>query len=82
MKPTICIGLALSILLMSSKSYGHDKTPVLEGRFVLEGPYVGQKLPGLTPKVFAPSERSTEHRDHSGFFSPDMKEFYFTRRNN
>ncbi len=77
MKPiVICIGLLLSIPLMSSKSYGHDAQPVLEG------PYVGQKPPGLTPKAFAPSDRSKEHRDHSGFFTPDMKEFYFTRRNN
>jgi len=77
MKPiTILILVLLSILTISSNSYAHDKSSVLEG------PYVGQKLPGLTPKAFAPRVRSTEHRDHSGFFSPDMKEFYFTRRNN
>ncbi len=72
----ISIALLLSTLTMSSKSYGHDKPTVLEG------PFVGQKLPGLIPKVFAPSGRSTEYRDRSGFFTPDMKEFYFTRRNN
>ena len=72
----ISIALLLSILTMSNKSYGHDKSPVLEG------PYVGQKPPGSTPKAFAPSGLSTERRDHSGFFTPDMKEFYFTRRNN
>lgn len=49
---------------------------------VLEGPYLGQKLPGLTPEVFAPRIVSTEHRDHSPFFTPDMKEFYFTRKSN
>ncbi len=70
------ITLLLSILVMSSKSYGHDKSSVLEG------PYVGQNPPGSTPKAFAPSGLSTERRDHSGFFTPDMKEFYFTRRNN
>ena len=42
-------------------------------------PYLGQIPPGLTPEVFAPDIVSTEHRDHSGFFTPDMKEFYFTR---
>ncbi|WP_082994857.1 TolB family protein [Aquimarina megaterium] len=48
---------------------------------VLEGPYLGQKPPGLTPILFAPGIVSTkEHRDFSGFFTPDMKEFYFTRR--
>jgi hypothetical protein len=70
----IFIALLLSVLAMSSKSYGHDKPPVLEG------PYLGQKPPGSIPKVFAPTVLSTEHRDGSGFFTPDMKEFYFTRK--
>lgn len=70
----IFIALLLSVLAMSSKNYGHDKPPVLEG------PYLGQKPPGSIPKVFAPSVLSTEHRDGSGFFTPDMKEFYFTRK--
>ncbi|WP_254514266.1 hypothetical protein [Aquimarina sp. EL_43] len=42
--------------------------------------YLGQKPPGLTPEVFAPGIVSTEHRDLSAFFTPDMKEFYFTRK--
>jgi len=71
MKPIgISIVVLLSILTMSSKSYAHDKPPVLKG------PYVGQNPPGSTPKVFAPTGLSTEHRDCSGFFTPDMKEFY------
>jgi len=71
----ISLALSLSIILMSNKSYGYDKPPALEG------PYVGQKPPGATPKPFSPSGHSSKHRDHSGFFSPNMKEFYFTRRN-
>tara|TARA_R110002073_G_scaffold128999_3_gene275115 strand:- start:76731 stop:78416 length:1686 start_codon:yes stop_codon:yes gene_type:complete len=47
---------------------------------VLEGPYIGQKPPGSVPEIFAPRGLSTEHRDGSGFFTPNMKEFYFTRR--
>jgi hypothetical protein len=73
---TIFIVLLLCVFAVSSNSYGHDKSTVLEG------PYVGQKPPGATPKAFAPSGISIERRDHSGFFTPDMKEFYFTRRNN
>lgn len=46
----------------------------------LDGAYLGQKPPGLTPKSFVPGIVNTEHRDHNAFFSPDMKEFYFTRR--
>lgn len=72
----IFISLVLSILLMSSKSYGYDKPTILEG------PYVGQKPPGSIPKPFAPSGLSPDRRDHSGFFSPDLTEFYFTRRSN
>ncbi len=48
---------------------------------VLEGPYLGQKPPGLTPEVFAPGIVSTEHHEWGLFFSPDMKEVYFSRRN-
>jgi len=66
--------LLLSILAMSSNSYGHDNPSVLEG------PYLGQKPPGSTPKAFAPSVLSIEHRDGNAFFTPDLKEFYFTRR--
>jgi hypothetical protein len=73
---TLFIALLLCVSAMSSKSYGHDK------HAVLEGPYLGQKSPGLTPEIFAAGFVSTEHRDGSGFFTPDMKAFYFTRRNN
>lgn len=68
--------LLFSILAISSKSYGQDELPILEG------PYIGQKPPGLTPEVFAPGIASTEHRDWGGSFTPDMKEYYFARRNN
>ncbi len=47
----------------------------------LTGPYLGQKPPGLTPEPFAPNLFSKEYRNRSGFFTPDMKKFYFTRRN-
>ena len=43
--------------------------------------YLGQKPPGLIPEIFAPKLLSLNHRDGSGFLSPDLKEFYFTRRN-
>ena len=43
--------------------------------------YLGQKPPGLIPEMFAPEFLSLKYRDGSGFLSPDLKEFYFTRRN-
>lgn len=48
----------------------------------LSGPYLGQQPPGTEAKVFAPGVVSSEHKDLSGFFSPDMKAFYFTRKHN
>jgi len=68
--------LLFSILAFSSNSYGQDEFPVLEG------PYLGQKPPGLTPEVFAPGIVSTENHEWGPVFTPDMKEFYFSKRNN
>ncbi|MCE7995196.1 MAG: hypothetical protein HEP71_24675 [Roseivirga sp.] len=47
----------------------------------LENRYLGQKPPGLTPKPFAPGiVASEEYVVAGGNFSPDMKEFYFSRQ--
>ena len=48
----------------------------------LKGAYLGQKPPALNAQKFAPNVVSIEHRDGSAFFSPDMNEFFFTRRDN
>ena len=72
----VFLTLLLSILIMSCATHSQDESPVLEG------PYIGQKPPGLTPEPFVPSVASTEYRDWGGSFTPDMKEYYFTRRNN
>ena len=46
---------------------------------VLKGPYLGQKPPGMTPEIFAPGIVSTDRIEFGNTFSPDGKEFYFTR---
>jgi len=46
---------------------------------LLEGPYLGQKPPGSTAKVFAPGIVSTGLYELFSAFTPDMKEFYFVR---
>jgi len=46
---------------------------------VLKGPYLGQELPGTKPEIFAPGVISTPAHEFSCCFSPDGKEFYFTR---
>jgi len=45
----------------------------------LKGPYLGQKPPGTTPQIFAPGIVSTQAHEFSCSFTPDGKEFYFTR---
>ncbi|MCX2681844.1 hypothetical protein OOZ15_17955 [Galbibacter sp. EGI 63066] len=46
---------------------------------LLEGPYMGQKPPGMVAKPFAPGIISKEGWELGGVFAPGMKEFYFTR---
>jgi hypothetical protein len=67
------IPLLLSLLIMSSGSHAQYDFPVLEG------PYLGQKPPGLTPEPFAPGIVTTKGFDDGGVFSLDMGEFYFIR---
>ncbi len=67
------IVLLLSIITFSSNSYAQDEFPVLEG------PYLGQKPPGLIPEVFAPGIISIKGRSEFGMsFSPDLDEMYIT----
>lgn len=66
------IALLLSALTMSSNSFSQAELPVLEG------PYLGQKPPGMLAEPFAPGIISTEGWELEGVFAPGMKEFYFT----
>jgi len=69
----ISITLLFLILAFSSQSDSHDEFPVLQG------PYLGQKQPGLTPEVFAPGIVSVKGRFDFGMsFSPDLDEVYFS----
>jgi CubicO group peptidase (beta-lactamase class C family) len=55
-----------SIPTLGGKSDSQDKFSVLEG------PYLGQEPPGLTPEVFAPDIVPTEHRAWGGSFTPQL----------
>jgi len=70
----VCIStiLLVSILTLSSNSLSQDEFPVLEG------PYMGQKPPGMVAEPFAPGIISKEGWELEGVFAPGMKEFYFT----
>lgn len=69
---TIFIALLLAVLAMCNKSLSQDEFPVLEG------PYMGQKPPGMVAEPFAPGIISKEGWELEGVFAPGMKEFYFT----
>jgi hypothetical protein len=47
---------------------------------VLKGQYLGQTPPGNKSQIFAPGFISTEYGELNSVFSPDGKEFYFSRR--
>ena len=45
----------------------------------MDPPYFGQPVPGLTPERFAPGVVSTDTIELNGVFTPDGREFFFTR---
>jgi len=65
--------LPLSVMVVGCGSFAQSELPVLEG------PYLGQTLPGLTAMPFAPGIVNTEEWGDVGGFSPDMNEFYVSR---
>jgi len=73
---TIVVSLVLFVSAMPV--FAQDKTNDFP---VLKGPYLGQKPPGLTAEIFAPGIICKENsQEFAGTFSPDGKEFFFTRR--
>jgi len=71
----ISVVLLISTLTMGCNSNNNQTTSASSGD------YFGEKPPGLEPKLFDPKIVSPEGRFEGGSFSPDMKEFYFTRKN-
>ncbi len=68
------IALLISMLIITSKGYSQEDI------LIPDGPYLGQKPPGLTPEAFAPGIVTTKGWEYGGAFTPDMKEFYFLRK--
>jgi len=66
---------AFVTLNIGNHSDSQDKSPVVEDR------YFGEKPPGIIPQPFAPAIVSPEGLFEGGKFSPDMKKFYFSRKN-
>ena len=64
-----------STSIRSGKNNRQAKYPALEDR------YFGEKPPGLLPELFVPTLIAPEGSFEGGRFSPDMKKFYFSRKN-
>jgi len=68
-----------SVKWLSGLQKKEDKSVSQDNIKILEGPYLGQRPPGLIPEPFAPGIVSTEHYEYGGTFTPDLQEFYFIR---
>lgn len=58
--------------------YAQENTENNSSFPILEGPYMGQKPPGMVAEPFAPGIISREGWELEGVFAPGMTEFYFT----
>ncbi|UCF06540.1 MAG: PD40 domain-containing protein [bacterium] len=70
----IVLAGAVSLLIAGTACCGKEESTPSQSR------YFGLKPPGMKPEVFAPGVVSTEAWEASGTFSPDLKEYFFTRR--
>lgn len=74
-------GLLLIVFALSSSACKNkENNAKISSPLKPEGIYLGQKPPGITPELFAPTIIKTEFREAAAAFSPDLKEFYFRRR--
>jgi hypothetical protein len=62
-----------------SASPGGDGTPARATEARPDPPYFGQPTPGTTPERFASGVVSTDAIELNGVFTPDGREFFFTR---
>jgi len=76
MKIVLYIILMCSAPGMGLAQTDHEDEPEFP---LLEGPYMGQKPPGMVAEPFAPGIISKEGWELEGVFAPGMNEFYFTR---
>lgn len=74
---SIFASMTMFVLIATLNSYSYGEEPHSSP----DRGYFGEKPPGLVPKLFDPKIVSPEGRFEGGRFSPDMKAFYFTRKN-
>jgi hypothetical protein len=69
-----------AFLVCSAAWTAHDPLPMSVVAFAAQSAFLGQPAPGLTPARFAPGVVSTDGAiELNGVFSPDGREFFFTR---
>lgn len=74
------LGAVLACSASSTCGGGSEApTPGATGRTTPQPPYFGQPTPGAIPERFAPSVVSTDAIELNGVFTPDGREFFFTR---
>lgn len=71
----LVITLLLKACNTKNQKANGNNTPIMKTA------YFGEKPPGLIPELFAPDIVSPDGLFEEGTFSPDMKEFYFSRKN-
>ena len=70
----------LSLLLAMGLAACQADSPPEGSSGASTGDYLGQTPPEMTAQRFAPEFVSTEHGELNSVFSPDLQEFYFSRR--
>ena len=73
---------AIIIFILSFSGCHLEKEKKENNSVDIENQYLGQKPPGSTPVLFAPSIISTEAFEFAISFSNDGKDIFFTRRPN
>ncbi|UCE17297.1 MAG: T9SS type A sorting domain-containing protein [Gemmatimonadota bacterium] len=73
------VGIIMSLIITAGASDAQN-TAGYQRINGLAVDYIGQGEPGLSPEIFAPGMISTDEAEFAGTFSPDFREYYFTRR--
>ncbi len=72
--------LVLSMIVSFGCNGNRIENQTVESFPILTGKYMGQKEPGLSPEIFAPTIVSTGMAEINSVFTPDYKEFYYSIR--
>ena len=73
------ISLLAALALAACVHQGSSKAGSDEHASAATSPYMGQMPPGVRPVLFAPGVVNTDAIELNGVFSPEGREFFFTR---